>query len=113
MLNLEEKKVLIGYRKQKAYESLKEAKAVANLGFWTLTGNRLYYAAFHMASALLLDKGIVAKTHSGVIHLIGAKFVMQGRTENMGVCFQGYMNCGRQEIMMICMMFLKKKYIHI
>ena len=78
MLNLEEKKVLIGYRKQKAYESLKEAKAVANLGFWTLTGNRLYYAAFYMASALLLDKGIVAKTHSGVIHLIGAKFVMQG-----------------------------------
>lgn len=78
MLSLDEKKVLISYRKQKAYDSLKEAKAVANLGFWNLTGNRLYYAAFHMASALLLDKGIVAKTHSGVIHLVGAKFVTQG-----------------------------------
>ena len=78
MLSIEEKKALIGYRKQKAYDSLKEAKAVAQLGFWNLAGNRLYYAAFHMASALLLDKGIVAKTHSGVIHLIGAKFVTQG-----------------------------------
>ena len=54
---------------------------MAQLGFWNLAGNRLYYAAFHMASALLLDKGIVAKTHSGVIHLIGAKFVTQGLLE--------------------------------
>ena len=76
MLSIEEKKALIGYRKQKAYDSLKEAKAVAQLGFWNLAGNRLYYAAFHMASA-----GIVAKTHSGVIHLIGAKFVTQGLLE--------------------------------
>lgn len=54
---------------------------MAQLGFWNLAGNRLYYAAFHMASALLLDKGIVAKTHSGVIHLLGAKFVTQGLLE--------------------------------
>lgn len=46
MLSIEEKKALIGYRKQKAYDSLKEAKAVAQLGFWNLAGNRLYYAAF-------------------------------------------------------------------
>lgn len=78
MLNIEEKKALIVYRKQRAYDSLKEAKAVAELGFWSLTGNRLYYAAFHMATALLLDKGIIAKTHSGVIHLIGPKFIMTG-----------------------------------
>ena len=49
------------------------------LGFWNLAGNRLYYAVFHMASALLLDKGFVAKTHSGVIHLIGANFVTTNR----------------------------------
>lgn len=78
MLNIEEKKALIVYRKQRAYDSLKEAKAVAELGFWSLAGNRLYYAAFHMATALLLDKGIIAKTHSGVIHLIGSKFIMTG-----------------------------------
>ena len=31
-----------------------------------------------MASALLLDKGFSAKTHAGVIHLIGEKFIATG-----------------------------------
>ena len=31
-----------------------------------------------MASALLLDKGLSAKTHAGVIHLIGEKFIATG-----------------------------------
>lgn len=31
-----------------------------------------------MASALLLDKGFAAKTHAGVIHLIGEKFIAAG-----------------------------------
>lgn len=31
-----------------------------------------------MASALLLDKGMSAKTHAGVIHLIGEKFIATG-----------------------------------
>lgn len=78
MLSIEEKKAIIGYRKQKAYDSLKEAKAVAGLGFWNLAGNRLYYAAFHMASALLLDKGLMAKSHSGTIHLVGSQFIATG-----------------------------------
>ena len=81
MLSLEEKKALIAYRIEKAYTSLKEAKAVAQLGFWGLAGNRLYYSAFYMASALLLDKGLIARSHSGVIHLIGAKFVTVGLIE--------------------------------
>ncbi|MDE5761342.1 HEPN domain-containing protein [Bacteroides sp.] len=54
---------------------MKEAEDVAKLGYWSLTGNRLYYAVFHMASALLLDKGFTARTHSGIIHLIGAQFI--------------------------------------
>ncbi len=78
MMSFDEKKALIEYRKQKSYYTLKEAKDVAELGHWNLAGNRLYYAVFHMASALLLDKGIVARTHSGVIHLIGKEFVSTG-----------------------------------
>lgn len=88
MLNVEEKKAIISYRIEKAYNSLKEAKAITQLGFWGLVGNRLYYAAFYMASALLLDKGLIAKTHSGVIHLIGSKFVSTGQLEkNYGRLF--------------------------
>lgn len=78
MLTMEEKIAIINYRRQKFYDSLNEAKEIAKLGFWNLVGNRLYYAAFHMASALLLDKGIIAKTHAGIIHLIGSQFVARG-----------------------------------
>lgn len=78
MLNIKEKKVVVAYRRQKAYATLTEAREVAKLGYWSLVGNRLYYSVFHMASALLLDKGFTARTHSGVIHLVGAQFIAKG-----------------------------------
>ena len=78
MLSIDEKKAIINYRIQKSYDNLNEAKEVAKLGFWNLVGNRLYYSAFHMASALLLDKGFTSRSHSGVIHLIGAHFIAKG-----------------------------------
>lgn len=81
MLTSEEKLAVITYRRQKAYDNLNEAREVAKLGFWNLVGNRLYYAAFHMASALLLDKGLAAKSHGGIIHLIGGQFVAKGLLE--------------------------------
>lgn len=78
MLTIEEKKAIINYRRQKAYDCLNEVSEVAKLGFWNLAGNRLYYASYHMASALLLDKGFSARTHSGVIHLVGQNFIARG-----------------------------------
>ncbi|MBQ8360875.1 MAG: HEPN domain-containing protein [Bacteroidaceae bacterium] len=75
MLTTDDRKAIIAYRCEKAMADLHQAKEVAKLVFWNLAGNRLYYAAFHMASALLLDKGMTARTHSGVIHMIGAQFI--------------------------------------
>lgn len=78
MLDSQQRRDIIQYRIEKSYKSLDEATAVAKLQYWNLTGNRLYYSVFHMASALLLDKGMSAKTHAGVIHLIGEKFIATG-----------------------------------
>ena len=75
MLKSEDKKSILKYRIEKSWLSLKEAKDVAALGYWNLAGNRIYYAVYYMASALLLDKGFITKTHAGVIHLLGAKFI--------------------------------------
>jgi uncharacterized protein (UPF0332 family) len=71
----EEKASLIKYRLDKSYSILIEADDVANLGHWNLTVNRLYYAAFHACNALLLDNGLSARTHSGLIGLIGQNFI--------------------------------------
>ena len=78
MLSVDEKKAIINYRIQKSYGNLNEAKEVVKLVFWNLVGNRFYYLAFHMASALLLDKGLASCFHSGMIHLIGTRFVVKG-----------------------------------
>ena len=60
---------------EKAAASMREAQDVAHLGHWTLAANRLYYACYYMASALLIDKGFKARSHAGVIHLIGLHFI--------------------------------------
>lgn len=74
-LSIDEKKAIIKYRIQKAWNSIQEADDNARLGYWTLAASRLYYAAYYMASALLVDKGFIARSHSGVIHIIGSEFV--------------------------------------
>lgn len=78
MLTPEERKAIIRFRIEKARKSFDEVKAVAGLGYWSLAGNWLYYATYYMASALLLDKGISAKTHAGTIHLLGQKIINSG-----------------------------------
>lgn len=74
-LSIDEKKAIIEYRIQKAWNSIQEAEDNSKLGYWTLAASRLYYAAYYMASAQLVDKGFVARSHSGVIHIIGSEFV--------------------------------------
>lgn len=67
MLTSEDRKILVTYRIEKAKAVLVEARDNTRLGHWSLVGNRLYYAVYHMAQALLLDKGLSAKTHAGTI----------------------------------------------
>ena len=55
-----------------------EAKDNANLGHWNLVANRLYYAVFHITSALLIDKGFTAKSHNGIFCILGQEFVRKG-----------------------------------
>lgn len=66
-LTIEEKKAIIAYRIQKAENAMIEANDNANLKHWSLVANRLYYAVFHMASALMIDKGFTAKSHSSLL----------------------------------------------
>ena len=77
-LNIDEKKAILNYRIQKAEKALVEAKDNANLGHWNLVANRLYYAVFHITSALLIDKGFTAKSHNGIFCILGQEFVRKG-----------------------------------
>lgn len=77
-LKSEERNAIVSYRLEKAYRTIQEVKDVGSLGYWTLAANRLYYAAYYASVALLINAGIDASTHKGVIRMIGASFVKNG-----------------------------------
>lgn len=78
MLKDEERTELVRYRVERAYRVLEEARDVAKMKHWNLTGNRLYYAVFHICQALLIAYGISSRSHAGLIHQVGEHFVMTG-----------------------------------
>lgn len=77
-LSQEERNAVVEYRVKKAWDTLKEAKGNVQFRFWNTVANRLYYACYYMVSALLIQEGLIAQTHSGVIRLLGLHFVSTG-----------------------------------
>ena len=77
-LNPEEIEAIVAYRKEKAHVTLKEAEDMIASAHWNLAIQRLYYACFYMASALLISKGFKAHTHNGVVGQLGLNFVNKG-----------------------------------
>ena len=77
MLTDEERDALVKYRIEKAFGTLVEARDCAEDNHWTLSANRLYYAAYYASKALLIQNEIVAKSHEGVIGMIGQNFVVK------------------------------------
>ena len=77
-LDNEDRKVLIAYRQEKADMALDDAAFLTDAGKFGLAANRLYYALYYAASALLLSKGIATKRHSGLMTQINMHFVKTG-----------------------------------
>jgi uncharacterized protein (UPF0332 family) len=77
-MNPEHRAAYIGYRFKRAVESLEEANILCDNGKWNATINRLYYACFYSAIALLLKHDIEVKTHDGARLKFGLHFVKTG-----------------------------------
>lgn len=50
-------------------------------GYYNSAVNRLYYACFYAASALLLKNELETNTHKGVKTLLGLHFIKPGKLE--------------------------------
>lgn len=70
---------LIHYRLKRASETLQEIEIHLENGLWNTAINRLYYACYYAATAILLDNDIKASTHSGVRQMLGLHFVKTGK----------------------------------
>lgn len=87
-LDEESKKALVAYRLERAYSTLKEADVMRREGFYNATVNRLYYACYYAAVALLLKNDIQTQTHNGVKTMLGLHFVSTGKLSvRMGKTF--------------------------
>lgn len=57
-LSEEDIKAVVFYRKEKAHATLREAEDMIVTKHWNLAMQRMYYACFYMASALLVSAGL-------------------------------------------------------
>ena len=69
---------LVGYRLERARSTLGEADLLFQGGYFNAAVNRLYYACYYAAMALLLANGIEAFTHNGVKTQLSMRFVRTG-----------------------------------
>lgn len=74
-LDNESRQAMVNYRMEKADVALVDASFLSDSGRYNLAANRLYYALYYAASALLLSQGIVTKRHSGLIAQMHLHFV--------------------------------------
>ena len=79
MLSDENRHAVVEYRIERAYTALEQAKKNLEIKCLEVTANRLYYAAYYAASALLIAYGIRTKSHEGNIGQFGQQFVLTGK----------------------------------
>ena len=78
----EDIEAIVFYRRQKAYATLQEAEEMIQTAHWNQAIQRLYYAAFYMASALLVKNKISTQTHNGVVAQLGLHFSFVAKSNN-------------------------------
>ncbi|MDE5869607.1 MAG: HEPN domain-containing protein [Muribaculaceae bacterium] len=72
---------LINYRLQRAQETLDEADYNAKGEYYNAAVNRLYYACYYAASALMVANHLEASSHKGIKSMLGLKFIKTGRLD--------------------------------
>ena len=74
----EERKSVVQFRIEKAKKTFSEITFLIDKELWIIAANRLYYACYYAVSALLIQHGVEAQTHRGVINQMGLNFVKTG-----------------------------------
>lgn len=80
-LDSESRNALIHYKLDKANQTIKEADFLASAEFYNTAVNRLYYAAYYAASALMLSDSLETVTHKGIKTMLGLKFISTGKID--------------------------------
>ena len=80
-LNETDRNEIVKYRLEKARKTLAEVPFQMENKFYVTAINRLYYACYYAAIALLINDGHKTHTHSGVIVLLGLHYIKENKVE--------------------------------
>lgn len=78
-LTNEQRVDIVRYRLENAKSTLAEVRSHRENGFYNTAVNRMYYACYYAASALLIAHHIETKSHEGVRQQLGLNFVLTGK----------------------------------
>jgi len=81
-LTEDERSAIILLRMNNARQTFEDAKIIADNKLWKAAANRLYYACFYAANALMVRFGFEGKTHAGIIRLLGLNFISKNLIDN-------------------------------
>ena len=77
-LNQEERQIIVELEIDKSKKTFAEIEILRNAGLWNNIANRLYYAAFHAVTALLVNDGHTVGTHQGAVVQLHKYFIKTG-----------------------------------
>ena len=81
-LNQQERLDIVRYRMDNAYGTLNEIRTHIENGFYNTAVNRMYYACYYAASALLVANKVVTKSHEGVKQMFSFHVVKTGKVSD-------------------------------
>lgn len=77
-LSQEERKIMVEVELERAERMQNEFPIYIEHQLWSTLVNRMYYAVFHAATALLIKNGLRAGTHHGVYIILNKNFIKEG-----------------------------------
>ena len=77
-LSDEDRRVMVGLEIERAEKIMQQLPMLVSNQYWDTLTNRMYYAAFHSVSALLIHNAIQVHSHKGAIIKFNKEFVRTG-----------------------------------
>lgn len=85
MLEDKDRIEIVRYRIENAHRTMDEVLSHMANGFYNTAVNRMYYACYYAASAMLVAEHITTKSHDGVKQMFSLHFVKTGKVPvNLG-----------------------------
>lgn len=74
----EERRIMVELEIERAEKITEQFETLREQHYWDTLVNRMYYAAFHAVSALLIHNALHVHTHRGALNAFNKEFVRTG-----------------------------------